>query len=72
MNELLISPVKIYTHAHGAKTQNLAINFNEEDSWYLRDDGRNLYDQGVRNETELSFFNLQEYTAFKDNPSTRW
>jgi hypothetical protein len=47
---------KIYTKAHGSKTQNLAINFDHEASWYL-DADTPLYMQGIRNETELSYFN---------------
>ncbi|KAJ1568553.1 hypothetical protein HK405_000639 [Cladochytrium tenue] len=38
--------LKVYMHAHGAKTQNLIINLDHDEDWIL-DDSRPLADQGV-------------------------
>lgn len=62
---------KIYTNAHGSKTMNLVINFDHEDSWYLKE-GISLWDQGVRNETEISWFVGKDYEEYKANPETKW
>jgi len=38
----------------------------------LNDDSKLLVNVGFENETEVSFFNLELYEAFKVNPETRW
>jgi len=63
--------IKLYTKAHGAKTTNLIINLDHDD-WILDDDSKLLMDVGFENETEVSFFNMELYQAFKTNPETRW
>jgi len=66
-----LDTIKLYTKAHGAKTTNLIINLDHDD-WILDDDSKLLVDVGFENETEVSFFNLGLYEAFKVNPETRW
>ena len=78
--------LKLYTRAHGAKTTNLIINLDHPD-WMLDDNANlaalssdssasrsttSLAALGIENETELSFFNREAYTAFLSNPETRW
>lgn len=63
--------LKIYTHAHLTKTNNLAINL-DHDEWILSDHHKSLADSGVLNETELSCFNMELYRKYQENPVDRW
>ncbi|KAI0003323.1 hypothetical protein BJV74DRAFT_876245 [Russula compacta] len=63
--------LKLYTQAHGTKTTNLIINL-DHDEWILSDEGKQLSECGLVNETEVSFFNREMYENFKLNPQTRW
>lgn len=66
--------VKIYTHAHLTKTQNLSINLDHED-WILSEPSKintPLSELDIRNESELSVFNKQAYDQFKANPIQKW
>ena len=62
---------KLYTHAHGSKTTNLIINLDHED-WVMLDRSRTLASYGIRHESELSYFNRDDYLAFLLNPEERW
>ncbi|PVU99200.1 hypothetical protein BB559_000911 [Furculomyces boomerangus] len=62
--------LKIYTHAFGHKTQNLAINLETID--FLEDKDLTLAQVGIKNETELSMFNRNAFLEYKANPSTKW
>ncbi|RCK67868.1 Altered inheritance rate of mitochondria protein 29 [Candida viswanathii] len=69
--------VKIYTKAHGSKSMNLVINFENDDDWVLVSpsvDGaaKSLWDLGIQNETELSLFNWDAYVEYKANPEEKW
>ncbi|KIM48962.1 hypothetical protein M413DRAFT_21258 [Hebeloma cylindrosporum] len=66
-----LNTLKLYTKAHGAKTSNLIINLDNDD-WILDDNDKTLSDIGFENETEVSFFDRQEYEAFKLDPATKW
>jgi len=68
---VVLDTLKLYTHAHGAKTTNLIINL-DHDEWILEDDGQLLANLGFENETEVSFFNRELYSQFKSNPQTNW
>lgn len=68
---VLLDTLKLYTNAHGAKTSNLIINLDHDD-WILNNDDALLADLGLENETEISFFNRQDYEDFKINPETSW
>jgi hypothetical protein len=61
--------LKIYFLKHGNKSQNLIINL--DDHGYLTQ-GKSLTSQGIENETEISYFNRELYTAFKQNPNIKW
>ncbi|KAJ1938182.1 hypothetical protein FBU59_004523 [Linderina macrospora] len=65
-----LDTLKIYTQAFGHKTQNLIINL--EDEGFLRDEQATLEFAGIRNETELSFFNMAAYTAYANDPKMAW
>ncbi|KAJ2883742.1 hypothetical protein H4R27_002574, partial [Coemansia aciculifera] len=54
--------LKIYTQAFGNKTQDLIINTGKDG--FLLDDQATLEFAGIRNETELSFFNKDAYEAY--------
>ncbi|KAM9905980.1 hypothetical protein OXX69_006974 [Metschnikowia pulcherrima] len=72
--------LKVYTHAHGSKSMNLVINFenDEKDIVHCEDESNlvqneeSLWDLGVENETEISVFNYQDYAAYKANPEEKW
>ncbi|EAU88113.1 cytoplasmic protein [Coprinopsis cinerea okayama7 len=66
-----LDTLKVYTKAHGSKTSNLIINLDNDD-WILSDDTKVLADLDFENETEVSFFNLEDYNEFKKNPETSW
>jgi hypothetical protein len=62
--------LKIYFQTHGSKTSNLIINLSDTDD-FLKDD-LTLHDAGIVNETEISYFCLEEYLNFKKNPTVKW
>lgn len=67
--------LKIYTHAHESKTMDLVINMDHDEDWMLDIDAENeksLYDYGIRNETELSIFKMEDYLSYKKNPEEKW
>ncbi|EER34776.1 conserved hypothetical protein [Candida tropicalis MYA-3404] len=69
--------VKIYTKAHGSKSMNLVINFENDDDWVLvspsvEGSDKSLWDLGIQNETELSLFNWNDYVEYKGNPVEKW
>jgi len=66
--------LKIEHHAHGAKTSDPVIN-TENDQMLILKPGLSLHDQGVKNETELSLFKLEDYQEYKNLPvhgQTQW
>ncbi|SGY23950.1 BQ5605_C019g08998 [Microbotryum silenes-dioicae] len=68
----VLDTLKLYTVAHGAKTTNLIINFDNDENWILNDDSATLASIGIENEAELSFFNRELYEAFKKDPTQSW
>lgn len=66
--------LKIYTHAHGSKTVNLVINFQNDEDWILDlgNESKKLYQYGIENETEISLFKYEDYQKFKSNPEEKW
>jgi len=67
-----LDTLKIYTHAHGAKTTNLIINLDRPE-WILDSaSDAPLASLGVENETELSLFERAAYDQFLAHPETRW
>ena len=66
--------LKIEHQAHGAKTSDPVINTDHDEELLLQS-GRSLAEQGLRDETELSFFRLEDYQAYKQLPvhgQTQW
>lgn len=73
--------IKIYTKAHGTKSMNLVINFDNDQDWIVfcndelnkvDDEKKTLWDFGIENETELSIFNYNDYLEFRKNPEEKW
>lgn len=65
--------LKVYTHAHGAKTVNLVINFDHDEDWTLDTaSDKKLYQYGIENETEISLFKKSDYVAYKASPEEKW
>ncbi|CAH2351312.1 altered inheritance rate of mitochondria protein 29 [[Candida] railenensis] len=78
---IIYNTVKVYSKAHGSKSMNLVINFEQDEELVLvcedEDNQRagtskTLWDLGVENETELSVFNWGAYVEFKKNPEEKW
>ena len=66
--------LKIEHQAHGAKTSDPVIS-TEDDVSLILEAGRSLADQGLRNETELSLFRMEDYQEYKKLPvhgQTQW
>nr|XP_039252695.1 UPF0538 protein C2orf76 homolog [Styela clava] len=61
--------MKISHKAHGTKSGNLAINVEDDDTLIL-EKGISLSEGGVENETEISFFKMEDYTKFKTSAKT--
>ncbi|CAO3624295.1 unnamed protein product [Cunninghamella blakesleeana] len=64
--------LKLYTVAHGHKTMNLIINMEDDERLIYSDDSAALAWLGIENETELSFFNRDQYEEYKKNPEMKW
>ncbi|KAI5857005.1 hypothetical protein BZA05DRAFT_415715 [Tricharina praecox] len=65
--------LKLYTKAHGTKTNNLIINMEDkEETLMFRDDSATLASYGCEHETEISFFVLKDYEEFRANPEEKW
>ncbi|KAK6505351.1 hypothetical protein TWF481_007256 [Arthrobotrys musiformis] len=63
--------MKLYTKAHGTKTQNLIINLDRPD-WMFDDDSKTLAEVGCEHETEVSFFNRAAYEEYLADPVNKW
>lgn len=61
--------MKISHKAHGTKSGNLAINVEDDDKLILKS-GFSLTDSGVENETEISFFKMNDYLEYKKSAVT--
>ena len=73
--------LKIYTQPHGTKTQNLVINFkNDEELIFWGGETKDKFNPSstlkdlvqLQNETEISLFAWTEYEEFKKHPETTW
>ncbi|KAI8089576.1 uncharacterized protein BX664DRAFT_333374 [Halteromyces radiatus] len=69
---VVFDTLKLYTVAHGHKTMNLIINMEDDDRLIYSDDSAALAWLGVENETELSFFNREQYEEYKKHPDMKW
>ena len=63
--------LKISHQAGSFKANDIVINFEGDEELILKSDAT-LGDSGVVAETELSFFTLGEYEAYKKNPEKKW
>lgn len=63
--------LKLYTHAHGHKPDCLVINLDKDDTQILQDE-KTIQESEIFNETEISFFEMEEYLSFKKNPEVKW
>ncbi|XP_021956280.1 UPF0538 protein C2orf76 homolog [Folsomia candida] len=58
--------LKVETHRFGHKTNDPLINCHDDEKLLLKP-GMNLSSQGVDHETEISFFNMKDYIAYKES-----
>uniref|UniRef100_A0A8C7Y7K6 Uncharacterized protein n=1 Tax=Oryzias sinensis TaxID=183150 RepID=A0A8C7Y7K6_9TELE len=63
--------MKIIHHAHGAKTNELVMSTEDDDQLILQED-QTLRAAGVAHETEVAFFNKEDYGLYKANPTSSW
>lgn len=63
---------KRYYTRHAAKTNNAIINVGEDDRMVMLDMEGKLADSGVTHETEISWFNWEEYQKFCNDPKFKW
>ena len=64
--------LKIEHQAHGAKSNDPLINKEGDESLILADDSRSLAESGVKDETTITFFKLDDYMKYKENPTLVW
>nr|XP_034369305.1 UPF0538 protein C2orf76 homolog isoform X3 [Arvicanthis niloticus] len=63
--------LKILHQAHKAKTNELVLGLEDDDTLLLKED-RTLKDSGIASETEIAFFCGEDYTRYKANPISSW
>ncbi|KAH3716787.1 UPF0538 protein C2orf76 homolog [Dreissena polymorpha] len=63
--------LKISHQPFGAKTSDPVINTDNDEGLMLQPD-KTLRESHIVNETELSFFNMEEYRAYQKNPHLVW
>lgn len=63
---------KRYYTRHAAKTNNAIINVGEDDKMVILDMEGKLADLGLTHETEISWFNWEEYQKFCNDPQFKW
>ncbi|KAJ3592414.1 hypothetical protein NHX12_007541 [Muraenolepis orangiensis] len=63
--------MKIIHQAHGAKTNELVMSLEDDDTLILQP-GLTLTAAGVANETEMAFFSSSDYGLYKASPHTVW
>ncbi|XP_037067372.1 UPF0538 protein C2orf76 homolog isoform X3 [Peromyscus leucopus] len=63
--------LKILHQAHKAKTNELVLGLDDDDTLLLKED-RTLKDSGVASETEIAFFCGEDYKRYKANPTSSW
>lgn len=63
---------KMYYQRHAAKTNNPIINIGEDEKLVLCDHTKSLDKLGFSHETEISFFNWDQYQTFINDPKFKW
>ncbi|XP_029395061.1 UPF0538 protein C2orf76 homolog isoform X1 [Mus pahari] len=63
--------LKILHQAHKAKTNELVLGLEDDDTLLLKED-RTLKDSGIASETEIAFFCGEDYKRYKANPISSW
>ncbi|XP_060786116.1 UPF0538 protein C2orf76 homolog isoform X1 [Neoarius graeffei] len=63
--------MKIIHQAHGAKTNELVMSLEDDEKLILQN-GLDLRECGIANETEIAFFKMSDYEKYKANPQTVW
>ncbi|XP_078321684.1 UPF0538 protein C2orf76 homolog isoform X2 [Crassostrea virginica] len=63
--------LKISHKAYGTKSNDPVINLEDDENLILKDE-HTLKENGIENETELSFFRLEDYLVYKENPHLVW
>ncbi|XP_034309221.2 UPF0538 protein C2orf76 homolog isoform X2 [Magallana gigas] len=66
--------LKISHQAYGYKSNNPVMNLEDDEKLILNmlKEDRSLKRNGVDNETEISFFKMEDYLEYKKNPRHAW
>ncbi|RPA87472.1 hypothetical protein BJ508DRAFT_410239 [Ascobolus immersus RN42] len=67
-----LDTLKLYTKAHGTKTNNLIVNLETGDSDIWDDESKTLAEYGAKHEWEISFFKRSDYDEYVKNPVDLW
>ncbi|KAK8746475.1 hypothetical protein OTU49_017033 [Cherax quadricarinatus] len=67
----MFDTLKIETQAYGFKTNDPVIN-REDDAKLILKPHLRLKDCGVKHETEVNFFKMDDYLKYKENPVLVW
>lgn len=67
-----LDTLKIYYQPHGTKSQNLAINLEDDNILFMVPESRLISEFPLVAETEISFFNMVAYEKFKANPTYKF
>eukprot|EP00105_Crassostrea_gigas_P044644 XP_019928792.1 PREDICTED: UPF0538 protein C2orf76 homolog isoform X2 [Crassostrea gigas] len=63
--------LKISHKAYGYKSNDPVINLEDDEKLILKEES-SLKENGVENETEISFFKMEDYLEYKKNPHLAW
>lgn len=63
--------LKISHKAYGYKSNDPVINLEDDEKLILKEECT-LKENGVDNETEISFFRMEDYLEYKKNPHLAW
>lgn len=63
--------LKISHKAYGYKSNDPVINLEDDEKLILKEES-SLKENGVDNETEISFFKMEDYLEYKKNPHLAW
>uniref|UniRef100_A0A8P0SAG5 Chromosome 19 C2orf76 homolog n=2 Tax=Canis lupus familiaris TaxID=9615 RepID=A0A8P0SAG5_CANLF len=63
--------LKIVHQAHKAKTNELVLSLEDDDTLMLKEDST-LQAAGIAHETEIAFFREEDYKNYKANPISSW
>ncbi|XP_074623107.1 UPF0538 protein C2orf76 homolog isoform X2 [Acropora palmata] len=71
MRNVVTDTMKIQHKAYGAKSNDPVINTEDDEKLMLKPNCK-LFDSGIENETEISFFKIADYRKYQADPVMKW